>query len=103
MDLRIEKRRTWFGETAWCCCFEHKGKKYYADLTPMPSYCMPMYASECMIFDETCGGKSVYCRQSIPVTKEALVECIEEFIAEREVEERKRENRPRGNADGCMG
>lgn len=91
MELRIEKRETWFGKPAWCCCFEHKGKKYYADLTPMPLYCMPMYASECMIFnddkeDKDHYGNSLYCRQSIPGTKEALVECIEEFIAEREKE-----------------
>ena len=91
MDLRIEKRNTWFGATAWCCCFEHKGKKYYADLTPMPLYCMSLYTSECMIFDQTKAtsvylGKCVYVRQSIPVTKESLMECIEEFIAEREKE-----------------
>lgn len=94
MDLQIEKRETWFGETAWCCDFEYKGKKYYADLIPMPKVYMSLYSSECMIFDQTKAtavylGECVYVRQSIPVTKETLAECIEEFITEREVTEKK--------------
>ncbi len=67
----------------FCCDFEHKGKKYYADLCTV----FDCGDSECMIFgcNETKEGtrvdfgRDLYCKRNIPVSEESLKNCIEEF------------------------
>lgn len=81
MDLVIENNPHNGG---FCCEFEHKGKKYYADLCKVFDY----GCSECMIFgvNETKEGSKVdfgrdlYCKRNIPVSEESLKNCIEEFV-----------------------
>ena len=65
-----------------CCNFEFEGFMYYADL----SY-VPFDGNECMIFAHDCTEPSgicwtdIFCRRDIPVTEEALIQCIEDFKA----------------------
>lgn len=42
------------------------------------------HGNECMIFRDGTWN-DLYCRRWIPVTKEQLISCIEEFVAELEV------------------
>lgn len=68
----------------FCCEFEYRGKYYYADLC----FNRIIDNSECMIFntvDTKDGRKIDYGRESfsqkgIPISEEALCECIEYFI-----------------------
>lgn len=81
MDLTIESNPHNGG---FCCDFEHKGKKYYADLCTI----FGCSDSECMIFgtDETKEGikvnfsRDLYCKRNISVNEKSLKECIEDFI-----------------------
>lgn len=80
MELNIERNPHNGG---LCCYFEHKGKKYYADLCEVP------YAdyTECMIFDlgdddqlTVKNAGELYCKRNIPVTEAQLTACIKKFI-----------------------
>jgi len=67
------------GLGGYSCHFEHDGVKYFADLRGTYDN-----GNECMIFREGTWN-DLYCRRWIPVTKEQLISCIEEFVAELEV------------------
>lgn len=62
------------------CFFEYNGQEYAADL------CLIPYTeyTECMVFAAKDGKVTnwgdLYCKRNIPVTKEALRECVIEFI-----------------------
>lgn len=65
--------------------FEHDGQQFYADLCDIPfSEEYLDYENECMIFsskdEQVTNWHELYCKRDIPVTEEALIECIEEFI-----------------------
>ena len=76
-DYKVEVNKKTGGV---CCDFEHEGKKYWADL----SY-VPFDGNECMIFareeDGSINWGDLFCRRGIPVTEEALIQCIEDFKA----------------------
>lgn len=59
--------------------FNHDGFEFYADLCIVPEG-----FTECMIFhskDKQVTSRSeLYCKRGLPVTREALEECIREFI-----------------------
>jgi len=61
------------------CFFEHNGREFYADL------CFVRHAdyNECMIFsaknEQVTSWTELYCKRNIPVTEDALIECIEDF------------------------
>lgn len=68
--------------------FEYKGSEYYADLCDTIDY-----GNECMIFHAKDGlvtdWADLYCKRNIPITKEALTVCIEEFKAELDKKDKK--------------
>lgn len=61
------------------CFFEHDGCQYYASLCLVPEG-----FTECMIFHskdkQVTDWSELYCKRGLPVTREALEECIREFI-----------------------
>ena len=78
MELNIERNPRIGG---LYCFFEYDGHEFYADL------CIPLIGgcgSECMIFcskdKQVTDWHELYCRRGIPITKEALTECVKEFI-----------------------
>ena len=93
--LKIRKRSTRFGGDALWCDFEYAGKKYYADLIPETTLGNGFKAmeSECEIFayetEYEIDWAELYCRRNIPVTKESLTACVEEFIRELQEKEEK--------------
>ena len=60
--------------------FTHDGNEFYADLC----YLLYMGETECMIFHskdkQVTSWSELYCKRGIPVTRQALEECIREFI-----------------------
>ena len=86
--LKIRERITQFGGKALWCDFEYAGKKYYADLIPETKLGdgFKVMESECEIFayetEYEIDWAELYCRRNIPVTKESLTACVEEFIRE---------------------
>ena len=62
-----------------CCLFEYDGHEFYADLCYLS-----FGGSECMIFhskdQQVTNWSELYCKRGIPVTEEALTECVQEFI-----------------------
>ena len=70
------------GTGGFCCHFEHAGKRYYADVRHTFDH-----GSECMIFQEDVWDE-LYTKWNVPVTREGLISCIEEFV--RGLEEEKR-------------
>lgn len=74
MKLKIEARDKSDERGGFFCHFTHGKKKFYASISkPSGTY------TECMIFKE---GKwnELYCNRYIPLSKNALIECIKEFI-----------------------
>lgn len=76
MELNI-KRNPYNG--GLYCFFEYDGHEFYADL------CLTLFdGTECMIFhskdQQVTNWSELYCKRSIPVTEEALTECVQEFI-----------------------
>ena len=63
-----------YDDGGYCCHFSHGKKKYYADLRDTYDH-----GNECMIFRDGTWN-DLYCRRWIPVTKEQLISCIEEFV-----------------------
>lgn len=61
------------------CKFHHNGKEYFADL----AFVLDRLCEECMIFEIIDGkinwGDELYVKWHIPLTEDALVECIEDF------------------------
>lgn len=86
--ILIQARSCVFGGKALWCDFEYAGKKYYADLIPETTLGNGFKAmeSECEIFayktEDEIDLTELYCRRNIPVTKESLIACVEEFIRE---------------------
>lgn len=66
-----------------CCTFQHNGREYWADLCDVPFSYLVGYQNECMIFPSVNGKVSswgdLYCKRNIPLTEEALRECVKEF------------------------
>ena len=67
-----------YDDGGYGCHFSHGKKKYYADLRDTYDH-----VNECMIFRDGTWN-DLYCRRWIPVMKEQLISCIEEFVAELE-------------------
>ena len=77
MELKIERNPANGG---YCATFEHDGYEFYADVCYI-GFDLP---TECMIFN-SCNGRvtnwhELYCMLGVPVTKDGLTECIQEFI-----------------------
>jgi hypothetical protein len=84
-DLKIE-RNTQTGGI--CAYFKYNHNFYWADL----SYIEFEGFSECMIFQADKNGDilswlELYIKRDIPITDEALIECIEEFCKGEEKEQ----------------
>lgn len=62
--------------------FKYKGYEFYADLCDIPGSID--YVNECMIFsakeNQVSNWNERYCKRNIPITKEALAACIDEFL-----------------------
>ena len=80
MTYKVKYNVSQMGFGGYSCHFEHAGKKYFADLR-----CTYDNGNECMIFLEG-EWSGLYCRDCIPVTKDQLISCIEEFIQKLEEE-----------------
>lgn len=76
-EINVEKNKFLGG---YCAYFFKNGRKYYADVAAVPR---GLY-TECMIFpvreDGEISWADVYCKRDIPVTKESLLKCIDEFM-----------------------
>lgn len=60
------------------CKFNHNGKEYLADL----AFVLDRLCEECMIFEVKDGKvdwSELYVKWHIPITEDALIECIEDF------------------------
>lgn len=82
MELKIERN---YHNGGLACFFVVDGQEYFADL------CLIQFSdyTECMIFKTDNdhqltlkNAKDLYCKRHIPLTREALTKCIEEFIKE---------------------
>lgn len=80
MELGIKRNEVTGG---LYCVFQHNGSEYYADLSDIPESYLAGYTNECMIFPsvdgEVTAWDELYCKRNIPITEEALRECVEEF------------------------
>lgn len=64
--------------------FSYNGENYYADLRVVNDFKTKKYVNECVINYDLKEGFSLevlYCKRNIPISEDALVECIEEFKA----------------------
>ena len=62
------------------CQFEHKGRRYSAQVDKILGG-----GTGCTICPE-CGFDELYTKDDVPLTEEGLISCIEEFVAELEEE-----------------
>lgn len=81
MDIRIDFNPRNFGIYTF---FEYNGEEYYADLCDIGH----SIGTECMIFaskgHQVTNWGELYCKRGIPVTANALRECVDEFIKQLE-------------------
>lgn len=64
--------------------FSHNGETYYADLCVVNDFKTKKYVNECVIsydLEEGISLEVLYCKRNIPISEDALIECIEEFKA----------------------
>lgn len=64
---------------ALSCCFEHGGRAYSAQV----DYVLLGGGTECTICPEK-GVDELYTKGGVPLTKEGLISCIEEFMRRKE-------------------
>ena len=76
MAYKVERNN---GTGGFCCHFEHNGHKYFAAVHIVSL----MGGMECMIYPED-ELDVVYGKWDVPVTKEGLLSCIEEFVRMKE-------------------
>ena len=78
MTYKVERNN---GTGGFCCHFEHNGHKYFARVryVPMSSGAELVITSE----DEI---DVMYGKWDVPVTKEGLISCIEEFVRMKEAD-----------------
>ena len=79
--FEIKKIETNQKTGGFCCDFNYAGQSYWADLSYVP-FC----GNECMIFAREADGEinwgDLYCNRDIPISIEALINCIIEFVSE---------------------
>lgn len=77
--IKIERNT---GNGGFCAFFDLAGQQYWADLTNIE-----YVGTECMIFPskdgEVTSWSYEYCNRGIPLTEQALRDCILEFVEER--------------------
>ena len=78
-NIKIERNE---GNGGLCAFFEMDGKQYWADLANVMHV-----GTECMIFPakdgEVTSWHEEYCNRGMPITEQALLDCIQEFAEER--------------------
>lgn len=81
--FEIKKIETNQKTGGFCCDFTYNGQDYWADLSYVP-FC----GNECMVFAKDCTEPSginwtdLYCNRDVPISIEALINCIVEFVSE---------------------
>ena len=76
MAYKVERNN---GTGGFCCRFKHNGRKYFARVRHVPL----SWYTECTIYPEDILDMP-WGKWNVPVTKEGLLSCMEEFVRMKE-------------------